>query len=177
MLLQVRVHSAFLCQHRLRFDEFLDIVVFQYAVYYLVEFMRILGPVDDTSVFFSLGCKLVQIFIQVGDGVALNGTGLLAQLFPFLQSVCHIVTFGTYCPESGIMPFRIGLVLQEFLSCITMCCTHVFILLFDHLLFNCPLVKLSNCPISQSSCKYLHYMQKMHVESFFLGYTSHVHQA
>ena len=94
--LQIGIHPALLRQHRLRFYDLLHVVVLQDAIDDLIEFGRILRPVDDTAVFLGLGGKLVQVFVKVGDGVALDGAGLLAQLLPFLKTVCHIVTFGAH---------------------------------------------------------------------------------
>ena len=124
VLFQIWVHATLLSKHRLRFYQLLYVVVLQNAINNLVEFMSIFRPVYYTTVLFGFGGKLVQILVQMGNGVALNLRCFFAQLFPFLKPVCHIVTFGAYCPESGIMPFRICLVLQELLCCITMCCTH-----------------------------------------------------
>ena len=52
-------------------------MVLQDAVDDLVELLGILGPVDDTTILFCLGGKLVEVFVEVGDGVALDGAGLL----------------------------------------------------------------------------------------------------
>ena len=70
--LQVGVHAALLGQHRLRFHHLLHVVVLQNAVDNLVELVGILCPMHDTAVFFGLRGKLVEVFIQMGDGVALD---------------------------------------------------------------------------------------------------------
>ena len=67
-------------------------VLLQDAIYDVVELLGVLRPMHDTTVFLGIGGKLIQILVEMGDRVALDGTGLLAQLFPFLQTVCHIVT-------------------------------------------------------------------------------------
>jgi hypothetical protein len=79
-------------------------MVLQDAIDDLVKLIGIFGPMYDATVFFGFGGKLVEIFVKVRDGVTLDGASLLTQLFPLHQSVCHIVTFRTYCPESGIVP-------------------------------------------------------------------------
>ena len=94
--LQEGVHLALLRQHRLRLHHLLDMVLLQDAIYDVVELLGVLGPMHDTTVFLGIGGKLVQILVEMGDRVALDGTGLLAQLLPFLQTVCHIVTFRPY---------------------------------------------------------------------------------
>ena len=87
--LQEGVHLALLRQHRLRLHHLLDMVLLQDVIHDVVELLGVLRPMHDTTVFLGIGGKLVQI-------VALDGTGLLAQLLPFLQTVCHIVTFRPY---------------------------------------------------------------------------------
>ena len=86
-------------------------MVFQNAIDNLVELLCVLSPVYFHAVLLSCGSKLVEIFIQMRDGVALDGAGLLAQLLPFVEPVCHIVTLRTDSPECGIVPMRILLVL------------------------------------------------------------------
>ena len=78
VLLQVGIHPALLGEHRLRLDEFLYVMVLQYAIYNLVEFMSVLSPMYDTAVFFGLGGKLVKIFVEMGNRMALDGTRFLA---------------------------------------------------------------------------------------------------
>ena len=94
--LQEGVHLALLRQHRLRLHHLLDMVLLQDVIHDVVELLGVLRPMHDTTVFLGIGGKLVQILVEMGDRVALDGTGLLAQLLPFLQTVCHIVTFRPY---------------------------------------------------------------------------------
>ena len=86
-------------------------MVLQDAIHNLIELVCVLRPVNDTTVFLGFRRELVKILVEVGDGVALDGTGLLAQFFPLLKSVCHIVTFCANSPECGIMPSGVCLVL------------------------------------------------------------------
>ena len=165
VLLQVGVHLALLCQHRLRLDEFLYVVVLQDAIDNLIELMGILRPVDDAAVLLGLRRELLQILVEVGDGVALDLRGLLAQLLPLLETVCHIVTLRPDSPESGVMPLGVGLVLQELLRCFTMCCTHNSYL-FTFLPFY----------LSQSCGENLYHVLKLHIQALLLGNARHVHQ-
>ena len=91
-------------------------MVLQDAVDDFVELLGILSPVNLDAVLLGIGGKLVEIFIQMGDGVALDGRGFLAQLLPLVQSVGHIVALGAHSPERGIVPVGILLVLQELLG-------------------------------------------------------------
>ena len=75
--LQIRVHLTFLGQHRLRFHHLLDIVLLQNAIDDLVKLVGILGPVHDTAVLLGIRGKLVEVFVEVRDGMTFDGTGLL----------------------------------------------------------------------------------------------------
>ena len=86
-------------------------MILQDAIDDLIKLIGIFGPMYDTAVFLGIGGKLREMIVKMGDGVALDGTGFLTQLFPLLESVCHIVTFRTYCPKSGIVPLGVCLVL------------------------------------------------------------------
>ena len=76
--LQIRVHLALLGQHRLGFYHLLDIVLFQDAIDNLIKLIGIFGPMDDTAVFLCICRELIEIFVKVGDGMALDGAGLFA---------------------------------------------------------------------------------------------------
>ena len=132
--LQVRIHLALLGEHRLRLDHLLDVVVLQNTVDNLVELLSVFGPVYFHAVLLGIGCKLVQILVQMGDGVTLDGGCLLAQLFPLVQPHGHVVTLGAHGPERGIVPVGIRLVLQELLGRFAMLCTHNFPFFFFTLL-------------------------------------------
>ena len=56
---EIRIHLAFLCEHRLRLNEFLYVMVLQNTINNLVELVGILSPVYYTSVLLCLGCKLI----------------------------------------------------------------------------------------------------------------------
>ena len=86
-------------------------MILQDAIDDLIKLIGIFGPMYDTAVFFGFGGKLVEIFVKMGNGVALDGAGFLTQLFPLLKSVCHIVTFRKYKKKSGIVPLGVCLVL------------------------------------------------------------------
>ena len=50
----------------------------------LVELVGILCPMYYTSVFLGLGGTLIEIFIEVGNGVSLDGAGFFTKLFPLI---------------------------------------------------------------------------------------------
>ncbi len=110
-------------------------MVLQDAIDNLVELLGILCPVYLHAVLLGIGGKLVKIFIQMGDGMALNLGCFLAQLFPFVKPVGHVVALAAYRPEGGVMPVGILLVLQELLGCFAVLCTHLVYLRFDNYLF------------------------------------------
>ena len=72
-LLEVGVHAALLSEHRLRLHHLLHVVVLQNTVDDFVELLGILRPVYLDTVLFGIGGKLVEIFVEMGDGVALDG--------------------------------------------------------------------------------------------------------
>ena len=110
-LLQIGVHLTLLGEHGFGLHHLLHVMVLQNAIYYLVELLGILCPMYLHTILLGIGGKLVKVFVQMGNGVALNGRSLLAQLFPLIQSVCHIISLRSYCPERGIMPVGILLIL------------------------------------------------------------------
>ena len=95
-------------------------MVLENAIDDFVEFLCILCPMDDTSVLLGGGRELIEVLVQMGNGMALDGRCLLSQLFPFVESLGHVVALCADCPKRGIMPLRIFLVLQELLCCFTM---------------------------------------------------------
>ena len=86
-------------------------MVLQDAIDNLVELGRILGPVNLYTVLFGIGGKLVQIFVQMGNGMTFNLRCFLAQLLPLVQSVGHVVALGANGPERGVVPVGVLLVL------------------------------------------------------------------
>ena len=96
MLLQVGVHLTLLSEHRLRLHHLLDVMALQNAIDNLVELLRILGPVHLYAVLLGCGGKLVEVFVEVGDGMTFDSRRLLAQLFPLVKAISHIVAFASY---------------------------------------------------------------------------------
>ena len=125
MFLQIRIHLALLGEHRLTLHDLLHLILLEDAIDNLVELLGILRPVNNTSVLLGIGGELIQILIQMTDGVAFDLRSLLPQLLPLLQSVGHIISLGANRPERGVVPARIFLVLQKRFRCVTMCCTHI----------------------------------------------------
>ena len=118
--LKIRIHTTLFCEHRLRLHHLLHVMVLQDVIDNLVELLCILCPMHLHAVLFSCSGKLIEVFIQMGDGVTLDGTGLFAQLFPFVESISHVVALGADSPERGIVPVGIFLVFQELLCCFAM---------------------------------------------------------
>ena len=122
--LQIGVHLAFLGEHRLRLHHLLHVVLLEDAVDDFVELVGVLRPVYDDAVLLGGGGKLLQVLVEVGDGVALDGRSLLAQLFPLVKAHGHVVALGAHGPERGVVPLGVCLVLQELFGCFAVLCTH-----------------------------------------------------
>ena len=70
---QIGIHLALFGKHRLRLHHLLDVVVLQDAVNNLVELLCVFRPVYLYTVFLGIGGKLVEVFVQMGNGVTLDG--------------------------------------------------------------------------------------------------------
>ena len=70
----------------------------------MVKVGGVLGPVYHYAPALQLRAEPFQVISQMGDGVALDLTGLAAQLFPFGQPEGHIVALLTDRPEGGVVP-------------------------------------------------------------------------
>ena len=62
----------------------------------LIELTGVLRPMYDDAVLLGIGSKQVEILVEVGDGMALDGAGLLAQLLPLVKPLCHVVALRTH---------------------------------------------------------------------------------
>ena len=70
--LQIGVHLALFGEHRLRLHHLLHVVILQNAVDDFVELFGVLCPVNLYAVLLGIGGKLVEILVQMGDGVTLD---------------------------------------------------------------------------------------------------------
>ena len=86
-------------------------MVLEDAIDDFIELLRIFCPMNLHTVFLGIGGELVEVFVQMRNRMALDGTGFLAQLLPFIKAVGHIVAFRADCPERGVVPVGILLVL------------------------------------------------------------------
>ena len=92
------------------------------AIDYLVELLGIFRPMDNDSVLLGIRGKLIQVFIEMGDGMTLDGRSLVAQLFPLVKPLSHVVTLCADSPKRGVVPLRVSLVLQELRGFLAMLC-------------------------------------------------------
>ena len=116
MLLEEGVHLALLGEHRLAFHHLLYVMLLKDVENNLVELARILRPMHDDTIAGGIVGKHLEIFVHVGDGVALDEVGLFAELLPFFHSHRHIVSLGSHRPEGGVVPFRLVGILEECLG-------------------------------------------------------------
>ena len=122
--LEVGVHLALLGEHRLRLHHLPNAVLLENLIDDFIELPGILRPVDDAAVLLGIGGKLIEILVEMGDGVALDLRGFLAQLFPLVESLRHVVALLAHGPERVVVPAGIVLILKECLCFLAMLCTH-----------------------------------------------------
>ncbi len=79
-------------------------MLLQYAQHSLVELPGILGEMYHNATALQLIGKHLDVVGQVGYGVTLDIGSVLAQLFPFGQSVSHYVSLLSHRPEGIVMP-------------------------------------------------------------------------
>ena len=72
-LLQVGVHLTLLGEHGFRLHHLLHVMVLEDAIDNLIELLGILRPVYLHTVLLGIGGKLVEVFVQMGDGMPLDG--------------------------------------------------------------------------------------------------------
>ena len=73
MSLQEGIHLALLGKHTLTLHHLLDVVLLEDLQDDVVKLLRIFCPMDDTSVLLGVGRELLEVLIQMGYGVALDG--------------------------------------------------------------------------------------------------------
>ena len=91
VLFEERVHATLLSKHRLRLHHLLHAVLLEYFEHRIVEVVGCACPVYYHATAFKLSGKLLQIVSQMRYGVPFYLAGVLAQLFPFVQALRHLV--------------------------------------------------------------------------------------
>ena len=110
--LQVLVQVTLLGEHALALHHLFHLVAIQNVLHNAVVFIGILGPVHADAVFHGVGLKLLQIVGQMGGRVLLDLAGGLAQVFPFGQSLGHVVALLAHTEESLVVATHHVVVLQ-----------------------------------------------------------------
>ncbi len=104
ILFEIRIHATLLSKHRLRLHHLLHAVLLKYFEHRLVEVVCRTCPVHYHATAFKLSGKLLQIVSQMCYGVPFYLAGVLAQLFPFVQALSHLVALLSERPERSVVP-------------------------------------------------------------------------
>ena len=124
VLFKIRVHLAFLSQHRLGFHQFTDIVGEEYIQDYGVEFLCILGPMHLDTVCDSVCLEPFKISVQMSQGMHLDLGCLLTEGLPFIKALSHVVSLCADSPEGIVLPAGLLTILEKSFRRLRVCCTH-----------------------------------------------------
>ena len=101
--LQVLVEMAFLREHALALHHLFHLVFLQDIQDDGIIFLSILCPVHMDAILHGILLKLFQIVGQMGDGMLLDLTGSLAQVFPLRKVLGHTVALLAHTIEGLVV--------------------------------------------------------------------------
>ena len=124
LLHQVGIHVTLLGQHGFTLHQPLHLVLLQDVEHNAVMLLRILRPMDDSSIGCRIPLELLQKCVQMAVGIVLDGRGHISQPLPLRDRTAHLISFRTHHPERIVVPNLIFFVGQELICSYRMSCTH-----------------------------------------------------